>query len=76
MASAGRQGSGVNAQLAGLVSEALEDNQGIFDIVARHGFILGNHANQFQSELTAATMEALAEELERSIAFHGEGPPA
>ena len=62
MSAANRTGSGTNAQLAKLVTKALADNQGLFEF--RHGFILGDHANQFQSELTAVAMKALANELE------------
>ena len=64
MSAANRTGSGTNAQLAKLVTKALADNQGLFEIVVHYGFILGDHANQFQSELTAMAMKGLANDLE------------
>ena len=76
MSSAGRTGSGTNTQLAKLTSKVLADNQGLFDIVTRHGFILGEHANQFESELTAEAMVALAKELEIQYDItHDDGVP-
>ena len=70
-----RPGSGTNARLAQLADDLLESLRGVFlrdmtsvdslvlEILARHGYILGEFANQFEHELTATHMERLETDL-------------
>jgi hypothetical protein len=62
-------GSATNAELAGLVSKVLKDDQSLFDTMTAHSFILGDHANQFCTEMDASGMVALADDLERTPAY-------
>eukprot|EP01051_Picozoa_sp_SAG22_P019860 SAG22_NODE_3803_length_1525_cov_3.108696_1_plen_349_part_10 len=49
-------GSRANARLASLVTATLARHPELFATVESHGFILGQHANQFGHQLTAAQM--------------------
>jgi hypothetical protein len=73
-----RPGSGTNARLAQLADDLLESLRGVFlrdmtsvdslvlEILAEHGYILGEFANQFEHELTATHMERLETDLRSS----------
>jgi hypothetical protein len=68
-----RPGSGTNARLAQLANDLLKSlrsrrvslpdmtpvNSLVLEILAKHGYIIGEFANQFEHELTAAHMEKL-----------------
>ena len=62
-----RPGSATNARLAGLVSTVLRIRPGLFSLFERHGFLLGENADQFASELQPATMSSLLAEFKLEL---------
>ena len=64
---AGRSSSGKNNHLSQLTSAALQKHPEIAVTLLKHGFIQGQHADQFVSELNACTMTALADALAHQL---------
>ena len=59
-----RPGSHTNARLAELASALLAERQDLFDLLTKFGFMLGQHASQFDHQLDTSEMLQLAKELE------------
>jgi hypothetical protein len=70
LATAGTAGSAVNSRLGQLAAAALTDDPSIVATLAAAGFVQGEHARQFHSELTTDDMLELADALQNA---HGEG---
>jgi hypothetical protein len=64
-----RPGSATNARLAPLVSAVLKDSQDhqYSDLFERYGFVLGENADQFKSELTSDHMRSLLDEFRSAV---------
>jgi UPF0716 family protein affecting phage T7 exclusion len=62
---AGHQpGSHTNSIVSVLAAAALVKDPGLLAVLQRHTFILGQHANQFASQLTTEAMVALIADLD------------